>query len=79
MLEIEYLEQSREIYFFFTKKDILRYREIPNSLVYYGKIDILESPNEYLIKLKKYIENLVEQDVTTIDDAIKVLKRKYGR
>ena len=75
-------ENLREIMhrlFYYLLVDILRYREIPNNLVYYGKIDILESPNEYLIKLKKYIENLVEQDVTTVDDAIKVLNKKYGK
>lgn len=75
-------ENLREVMhkvFYYILIDILRYREIPNSLVYYGKLNILENPNEYLLNLKKYIENIAEQEVNTVEDAIKVLKKKYDK
>ena len=56
---------------------IIRYEEIRREFISYGKIELLENPLHYSQKLTKLICDLTEENIETVDDANKVLKKKF--
>ena len=53
--------------------EIYSCKEIPSNLLFLGQNDILENPKDYLKELKEKIEEIGEQNITTLGDAKKIL------
>lgn len=61
----------------FLLEDIMKYREIAEQYGYVGNIERLDNPSTYLRWLKLNIERSIDQSINNLDDAEKVLQKKY--
>lgn len=61
----------------FLLEDIMGYREIAEQYGYIGDLDKLANPSSYLRWLKLNIESSTDQSINTLDEAEKVLQKKY--
>ena len=56
---------------------IIRYEEIRREFIKYGKFEILENPLEHAIELKNLISELTNENIETLDEANKILQKKF--
>ena len=63
----------------FLLDDIMKYKKISKEFGYIGNIDRLDNPAIYLSYLKEELENSTDQEINTLGDANKVLKKKYTK
>ena len=63
----------------FLLEDIMKYNEIYKKYGYIGNIDKLDNPAIYLRYLKEELENITDQEINTLSEANKVLKKKYTK
>ena len=57
----------------------MKYKKISEEFGYIGNIDRLDNPAIYLSYLKEELENSTDQEINTLGDANKVLKKKYTK
>ena len=70
-----YYEIMNKIYEFLLG-ELLKDKRVYDELSFWGKLDYLRNPKEYLLLLKKFIEELVEKEINTLGEAEQALKLK---
>lgn len=56
---------------------IIRYEEIRKEFIDYGKLELLKNPEEYSKLLNDLICNLTQENIETVEEANKALRKKF--